>query len=70
LLVRYEDLIGERPPIDEIEAHLGVQVNRLVLKAEVAGSDRSSRPVKVTRLEKWLLRRAVSPVAANMGYKW
>ena len=70
LLVRYEDLIGDHPPIEEIEAHLGVQVNRLVLKDEVAGSDRSSRPVKVTRLEKWLLKRAVSPIAANLGYKW
>jgi len=70
LLVRYEDLIGERPPLEEIEAHLGVKVNPLVLKHEVAGSDRSSRPAKVTRLEKWLLRRAVSPIAANLGYKW
>ncbi len=24
LLVRYEDLVGERPPLDEIDAHLGI----------------------------------------------
>ena len=70
MMLRYEDLIGDHPPLDELEAHLGIQVNRLVLKEEVGGSDRSSRPVKVTQLEKWLLRRAVSPVAANLGYTW
>jgi hypothetical protein len=70
LLVRYEDLIGDRPPIEEIEAHLGIQVNRLVLKGELGGPEGSGKPVRVSRLERWLLKRAVSPVAAELGYKW
>ncbi len=70
MLVRYEDLIGERPPIEEIEAHLGIRVNRSVLGDQVGSSERGGKRVRVSRLEKWLLKRAVSPVAAELGYKW
>lgn len=70
LMVRYEDLVGTRPPIDEIDAHLGIRTNRAVLGDKVGSSERSGRGTRVSRLEKWLLRRAVAPVAAKLGYAW
>ena len=70
LLVRYEDLVGERPPIDEIDAHLGIRMNRAVLGNKVGGLERRENIVRVSRLEKWLLKRAVSPVAGQLGYAW
>ena len=70
LLVRYEDLIGDHPPIEEIEAHLGIRVNRSVLGDSVGASERGGKRVHVSWPEKWLLKRAVSPVAAELGYTW
>ena len=70
LLVRYENLVGGQPPIDEIDAHLGIRTNRAVLGDKVGGSERDGKHVHVSRLEKWLLKRAVSPVAAELGYAW
>jgi len=70
LLVRYEDLIGERPPLEEIEAHLGIRMNRSVLGDKVGSSERSGKKARVSRLEKWLLKRAVSPTAKELGYDW
>jgi hypothetical protein len=74
MLVRYEDLVGQHPPIDEIDAHLGIRANRAVLSGKVGGKPSGLHPpgkqVHVTRLEKWLLKRAVSPVATNLGYTW
>lgn len=70
MLVRYEDLVGERPPIEEIEAHLGIGINRAVLGGKVAGSGPAGKTVHVSGLEKWLLKRAVSPLATTLGYTW
>jgi sulfotransferase family protein len=70
LLLRYEDLIGGNPPLDEIEAYLGIQVNRAVMGAKVGSSERGGEMASVTGLEKWLLRRAVSPAAQQLGYEW
>jgi hypothetical protein len=70
LMVRYEDLIGSHPPIDEIEAHLGIRTNRVVLEGKVGSSEHRGKGARVSRLEKWLLKRAVSPLAAELGYEW
>lgn len=70
LLVRYEDLIGERPPLDEIDAYLGIRINHSVLDAKVGSSERGGEKARVSALEKWLLKRAVSPVAKELGYEW
>ena len=69
LLVRYEDLIGGRAPCDEIDAHLDVRMDRSVLDSKVGSSEGRGAKVAVTKLERWLLRRAVSPLAAEMGYE-
>ena len=70
LLVRYEDVVGDRPPFEEIEAHLGIRMNRSVLGAKVGSSEWGGKKVQVSWLEKWLLKRAVSPVTEELGYKW
>jgi hypothetical protein len=70
LLVRYEDLIGDCPPMKEIGTYLGISMNHSVLDAKVGSSERGGKKVQVSRLEKWLLKRAVSPVAEGLGYKW
>ena len=70
LLVRYEDLVGKCPPLEEIEAYLGIRMNHSVLGAKVGSSERGGKKVRVSRLEKWLLKRVVSPVAEGLGYKW
>lgn len=70
LLVRYEDLVGDCPPMKEIGTYLGISMNHSVLDAKVGSSERGGKKVQVSRLEKWLLKRAVSPVAEGLGYKW
>lgn len=68
LLVRYEDLVGDAPPIDAVETHLSIRINRSVLDDKVGSSEGRGNKVAVTRLERWLLRRAVAPVATELGY--
>lgn len=70
LVIRYEDLVSGRTPLEDIERHLGICVSRSVLKTKVGSSERGGEKVWVSRLEKWLLRRAVSPMAHDLGYKW
>lgn len=69
-MVRYEDLIAGKAHLDEIENYLGIQIDRTILNAKVGSSERGGQKAKVSRLEKWLLKRAVSPVAEQMGYQW
>ncbi len=70
LLVRYEDLIGDHPPIAAIEAYLDINIDRAVLAAKVGSSERGGKKVQVNRLEQWLLKRAVGPLATELGYAW
>lgn len=76
LLIRYEDLIGGQAHLDEVEEYLGVKIDRSILKLKVrnsdnikAGSQKDRETIKVSRFEKWLLKRAVSPVAEQAGYR-
>ncbi|MBI3772173.1 MAG: sulfotransferase [Gammaproteobacteria bacterium] len=70
LMIRYEDLVDGRLPLEEIEQYLAIQVNSSVLNTKVGSSERSGGKTWVSRLEKWLLKRAVSPIAADLGYEW
>jgi len=70
LMIRYEDLVSGRLPLDVIEAHLHIHIDRSVLKKKVGSSERNGDVAKVTRLEKWLCKLAVSSVAQEVGYKW
>jgi len=68
MLLRYEDLVGEAPPIERIESHLGIGVDRAVLEDKVGSSEGRGGNVAVSRLDRWLLKRAVSPLATQVGY--
>ncbi len=70
LVIRYEDLVAGRTPLEEIEAHLKIRIDRSVLGAKVGSSERGGEKAQVNRLEKWLLKRVVSPMAEELGYKW
>jgi hypothetical protein len=70
LLVRYEDLVGPTPPLAELDAHLDIRTDHGVLAKKVGSSERGGEKVRVNALERWLLRRAVGPVAERLGYGW
>ncbi len=70
LVIRYEDLVEGRMPIQEIEQHIGIEFNHAILDSKVGSSDRKGEKARVSRLEKWLLKRAVSPLASKLGYEW
>lgn len=69
LLVRYEDLLADPAVLDRLERHLDVRVDRALLGGEKVGtSERAGAHASVSRLEHWLLARAVNPIAADLGY--
>lgn len=70
MLLRYEDLIGPNPPLDELDAYLGIQTNHAILAKKVGSSERGGEKVQINTLERWLLKRAVGPVAQTLGYEW
>ncbi len=70
LLLCYEDLIQDNRQLDRLENYLDIEINHNLIKKKVGSSELSTGKAWVSRLEKWLLRRAVSPLAEEMGYKW
>ena len=70
MLLRYEDLIGPNPPLDALDAYLGIHTDHAVLAKKVGSSVREGEKARVNTLERWLLRRATSPVAQQLGYDW
>ena len=69
-MIRYEDLIEGRMPIQDIERHIGIELNHAILDTKVGSSERGGEKAQISRLEKWLLKRAVSPLAVDLGYDW
>ncbi|MBU1225205.1 MAG: sulfotransferase [Gammaproteobacteria bacterium] len=70
MLLRYEDLIGPTPPLDALDAYLGIQTDHAVLAKKVGSSERGGEKAHVNALERWLLKRAAGPIAAKLGYDW
>ena len=70
LLVKYEDLVGGLVSLDGVDSYLGISVDRRVLERNVGSSERGGEKVHVNALERWLLRREVGPVAAQLAYAW
>jgi hypothetical protein len=70
MLLRYEDLIGPKPPLAGLDAYLGVQTDHAVLAKKVGSSERGGKKVQVNALERWLLKRSVGPISARLGYDW
>ena len=69
-VIRYEDLISGLTPLDAMEQYLQVQIDPSLLDTKVGSSDRGGEKAWVSPLEKWLLKRAVTPVAEETGYTW
>jgi len=71
LVVRYEELVkGGEELLQKIERHLDVRADRSVLGKRIGSSEREGRQAAVSRLEKSLLRAAVSTCARDLGYRW
>lgn len=70
LVIRYEDLVGGHARLDEIEQYLGIRMDRSLLQSKVGSSERRGEQAWISRLEKWLLWRAVAPAAHDLNYKW
>lgn len=70
MLVRYEDLIGPNPPLAALDAYLDIRTDPGVLNKKVGSAERGGERFRVNLLERWLLKRAVGPVAARLGYDW
>jgi len=70
LLVRYEDLSKDPATLDRIEGYLGTVIDRAPIGNKVGSSERGGKHAEVSGVERWLLRRAVQPLAGRLGYKW
>ncbi|HET9644528.1 MAG TPA: sulfotransferase [Burkholderiaceae bacterium] len=70
LVMKYEDLAAGRFDPALLESHLGLTLDRKVLARKVGSSERGGEMAAVNALERWLLKRAVGPAAADFGYGW
>jgi len=70
MLVCYEDLVSGELELEKIEQFLGIQIDHRLLNNKVGSSDQGGEKAWVSRFEKWLLRRAVSPMARELNYEW
>ena len=70
LIIRYEDLVTGRTPLDELETYLNIRIDRSVLRTKVGSSEQGGNKVRVNAFERWLLKRAVGPIAKELGYTW
>lgn len=71
LVVRYEDLTESKYDLlPKLERHLDVRLDGSILDKKVGSSERSGEKFEVSRIEKSLLRRAVQPLAHDLGYDW
>lgn len=70
LLLKYEDLIADPAVLDNLEHHLDITIDRTLLGYKVGSSENGGWKAQVNTLERWLLRRAVTPLAQRMGYDW
>jgi len=68
LMVRYEDLVTGKMPLETVEKHLNISIDHSLLKTKIGSSERGGEQAYVSKLEQWLLRRAVSPVANQLNY--
>lgn len=71
LVVRYEDFAESSADLLlRLEQHLGVRLDASVIERKIGSSARGGEQAWVSRLEKYLLQRAVDPLARELGYRW
>jgi hypothetical protein len=69
VMVRYEDLVAGKAPLVQLEAELGLRIDASVLNAKLGSAERFGKNMGISRADAWLLRRAVAPIATQLGYK-
>lgn len=67
-VVRYEALLRDPAVLEDLRCYLGLELDAGLLGEKVGSSERAGRQLRITRLERWLLSRAVDPVARDLGY--
>ena len=70
ITICYEDLIAGRTSLEDLENQLDITIDREVLTNKVGSSTEGGRKNTVNFLERYLLKRAVSPTAQQLGYNW
>lgn len=70
LMICYEDLISGHKSIDALENYLNISIDRNLLNNKIGSSKQTNKTINVNYLQKWLLKRAVSPTAKSLGYTW
>lgn len=68
LVLRFEDIRAGHQWIPALERHLDIRVNRAVLGVPLGGDD-TPATTNITRVDRWQLTRAVSPLAQTLGYR-
>jgi hypothetical protein len=69
LVLKYEDLIADHGTISNLEQHLSIRVDRHVLTRKVGSSwSAKTQKTRISAIDRMLLRRAVAPLAATLGY--
>ena len=69
MLVRYEDLVSEHPPLDALSQYVGFHVPHPREIDRIADTASPPRESRVPALERALLRAAVDPTASRLGYR-
>ena len=64
-----QDLVEKTSELARIEKHLGLRLSPAALAKRVGSSERSGEKAWVSRLERWLLRRAVKDVRVSTELK-
>lgn len=71
LVIKYEDLLNGRTSPAVLENYLNIKIDHSLLQIKVGSSERhDGKKSEVNQLQKWLLKRAVNPVAEQLGYNW
>ncbi len=65
-MIRYEDLVPGGRAIAALEDLLGAGVDEGVLANRLSGHD--GEPVRLSRLERWIIERRTGGVARRLGY--
>lgn len=68
MVLKYEDIVSHGDWIRPLEKYLDIKIDRTVLNIRVDGTEANAQSVTLGFLERWLLRRAVSPSAQHLGY--
>ncbi len=69
MLIKYEDLVQGRFDLDKLAEYCQLKIDESVLEKPVGSSEKSGiKPVGLTSLEQFIIKRFTSPTAGQLGY--